>query len=84
MTVRGIPIILYGDEQYLGRHADNAIPIPPVISRREALVIWMSRIAIKAPRIVPRTAIQVRKLTCSSDDAAIGERERYWLFPLTA
>ena len=32
MTVRGIPIILYGDEQYLGRDADNATPIPQYIN----------------------------------------------------
>lgn len=32
MTVRGIPIILYGDEQYLGRDADNAVPIPKYIN----------------------------------------------------
>ena len=32
MTVRGIPMILYGDEQYLGRDADNAIPIPKYIN----------------------------------------------------
>ena len=32
MTVRGIPIIQYGDEQYLGRDADNALPIPKYIN----------------------------------------------------
>lgn len=32
MTVRGIPMILYGDEQYLGRDADNAVPIPKYIN----------------------------------------------------
>jgi hypothetical protein len=41
--------------------------MPPVMSRREALVIWMSSTAIKAPNIVPNTPTQVRKSTrCSS------------------
>ena len=32
MTVRGIPIILWGDEQYLGNVNDNATPIPQYIN----------------------------------------------------
>ena len=37
--------------------------IEPPISASEALVIWMSRMAMKAPRMAPPTAIQSRSET---------------------
>src|SRR5215471_2653821 len=35
------------------------VPMPPSMLSREALVIWMFRIAMKAPIIAARIAIQV-------------------------
>ena len=45
--------------------------MPPWMSGSEALVIWMSSTAMKAPRIAPKTAIQLRKLTVSEPARAI-------------
>ena len=42
--------------------------MPPVISRNEALVIWMSRTAIKAPSMEPITAIHVTAMEGSHDN----------------
>ncbi len=36
------------------------------MSESEALVIWMSRIAVKAPRIAPNTASQSRPLALTA------------------
>src|SRR5947199_10662519 len=40
--------------------------MPPWMSFRAALVIWMSSTAMKAPRIAPKIAIQSRAVGCRS------------------
>ena len=41
------------------------VPMPPSMSSSEALVIWMLRIAMKAPTMPARMAIQVVRLAFS-------------------
>ena len=41
------------------------VPMPPSISSSEALVIWMLRIAMKAPIMLASTAIQEVRLALS-------------------
>src|SRR6187397_2648690 len=57
--------------------------MPPSMSSREALVIWMFRIAMKAPIMLASTAIQDDRLTvalgagaCGSDEAAMADMAR--------
>src|ERR1700755_2921027 len=45
------------------------VPMPPSISSREALVIWMFRIAMNEPIMAARMAIQVMVLARSDDGA---------------
>src|ERR1700748_1578569 len=46
------------------------VPMPPSMSRSEALVIWMFRIAMKAPIMPASTAIQAAGLALSGEEAA--------------
>src|SRR5580693_5017067 len=50
------------------------VPIPPSMLSSEALVIWMFRIAMKAPIMAASTAIQVVRLARSepADRTALG------------
>src|ERR1700744_4746720 len=48
------------------------VPIPPSISSSEALVIWMFRIAMKAPIIAAKTAIHTVELARSGVAGAAG------------
>ena len=47
-------------------------PSAPWMSASDALVIWMSRIAVNAPRIAPNTASQSRALAFASGAAGRG------------
>src|ERR1700729_849999 len=48
------------------------VPMPPSISSKEALVIWMFRIAMKAPIIAAKTAIHTVGLARSGLAGAAG------------
>src|SRR5262245_41971604 len=52
------------------------VPMPPSMSSSEALVIWILRIAMKAPIMLASTAIQSVVLAFSEDVPAGGESSR--------
>ena len=57
------------------------VPMPPSMSSSEALVIWMLRIAMKAPIMPARTAIQAVRLALSE---ACGEAAKRRGAPIAA
>ena len=51
--------------------SSRVAPIAPEMSRIDALVIWMSRTAMKAPSIPPRVPIQARVDPGTTDVVAV-------------